>query len=90
MEKISIGVDIENISKFQNLEQSKDRKFLKKIFTDFEIDYCFQKINPAQRDNLRTSLRKELGINLSTHVYVYNGSAQSWQCPQKTVLHRIR
>jgi hypothetical protein len=45
-----------------------------------------KKINPAQRDNLRTSLRKELGINLSTHVYVYNGSAQSWQCPQKTVL----
>lgn len=48
MEKITIGVDIENISKFEDLEENKDEKFLKKIFTDLEIDYCFQKINPAQ------------------------------------------
>jgi holo-[acyl-carrier protein] synthase len=58
MEKISIGVDIENISKFQNLEQSKDRKFLKKIFTDFEIDYCFQKINPAQHLAVRFAAKE--------------------------------
>ena len=53
MEKIAVGVDIENIRKFQDLEQNKDRKFLKKIFTDFEIDYCFQKINPPDTSTSR-------------------------------------
>ena len=48
MQKISIGVDIENISKFENYNQQKKQKILKKIFTDFEIKYCLEKINPAQ------------------------------------------
>jgi len=58
MEKIAVGVDIENISKFQDLEQNKDRKFLQKIFTDFEINYCFQKINPAQHLAVRFAAKE--------------------------------
>ncbi|MGY5142944.1 MAG: holo-ACP synthase [Candidatus Nitrosopumilus sp. bin_32a] len=45
---MSIGVDIENISKFSDLKKIKDRKILQKMFTDLEIEYCFQKINPSQ------------------------------------------
>jgi phosphopantetheine--protein transferase-like protein len=60
MEKITVGVDIENISKFQDLEQSKDRKFLQKIFTDLEIDYCFQKINPAQHLAVRFAAKEAI------------------------------
>jgi len=48
MDKITIGVDIENISKFVDLKEIEDKKFLQKIFTDLEISHCFQKIYPAQ------------------------------------------
>jgi phosphopantetheine--protein transferase-like protein len=48
MKKMSIGVDIENISKFSDLNKNKDKKRLQKMFTDLEINYCFEKINPPQ------------------------------------------
>lgn len=41
----SIGVDIEDIGRFRNLK--KDDRFVKKIFSRKEIDYCFSKKNPA-------------------------------------------
>lgn len=34
----------------------------------------------------RTAIRKKLKIPDSAHVYVYNGSAHSWQCPTETIL----
>jgi hypothetical protein len=42
-------------------------------------------INPAQRSAWRTEIRNQLGIAFGTYVYVYNGSAKPWQCPQATV-----
>jgi len=48
MKKMNIGVDIENISKFSNLHKIKDKRRLEKMFTDLEINYCFDKINPPQ------------------------------------------
>lgn len=38
-----IGVDIESIDRFRNIDNS----FLNKIFTKNEIDYCFSKENAA-------------------------------------------
>jgi len=43
----SIGIDIEEIERFQNKTLEKDRRFLEYIFTDNEINYCFSKKNPA-------------------------------------------
>lgn len=40
---ISIGTDIEDISRFKN----KDNKFLNRIFTPDEIKYCLKFSNPA-------------------------------------------
>ena len=43
---ISIGVDIEDISRFLSKTLENDSKFLYRIFTQNEIDYCFQAKNP--------------------------------------------
>jgi len=42
-----IGVDIEDISRFANKDRIADKKFLERIFTPSEIDYCYLKSNPA-------------------------------------------
>jgi phosphopantetheine--protein transferase-like protein len=44
---ISIGIDIEEINRFENKTIEKDSNFLKKIFTDKELDYCFKSKNYA-------------------------------------------
>ncbi len=44
---ITIGIDIEDVSRFQNKTLEKDLNFLKRIFTDNELEYCFKNINPA-------------------------------------------
>lgn len=44
---ISVGVDIEDISRFENKTLEQDSKFLFKIFTQKELDYCFSHSNPA-------------------------------------------
>lgn len=44
---ISVGIDIEDISRFQDKTLDKDKKFLERIFTQNELDYCFKNANPA-------------------------------------------
>jgi phosphopantetheine--protein transferase-like protein len=36
-----IGVDIEDISKFQDIAGGQDKTFLNKVFSAHEIEYCF-------------------------------------------------
>lgn len=43
-----IGVDIEDISRFENKTQEKDSYFLKRIYTKNELEYCFSNANPAK------------------------------------------
>jgi len=44
---LGIGIDIENINRFKKLELDKKSRFLNKIFTPRELDYCFSKKNIA-------------------------------------------
>lgn len=44
---ISIGTDIEEISRFRDKNREKDEIFLKKIYTDKELEYCYRSKNPA-------------------------------------------
>lgn len=44
---ISIGIDIEEIKRFENKSIENDSNFLKKIFTDKELDYCYKSKNYA-------------------------------------------
>lgn len=46
-----------------------------------------QSISATEKKNLRVIVRKNLKIPLSAPVYVYNGSAKPWQCPQETILY---
>ena len=42
------GVDIEDISRFENKTLESDSHFLNRIFTKNELDYCFSNALPAK------------------------------------------
>ncbi len=44
-----------------------------------------EKISIDLVHNWRISMRKKIGIPKEAYVYVYNGSAHPWQCPEQTV-----
>jgi len=46
--EFGIGVDIEDIKRFRNLNIAHSKQFLDKIFTKKELDYCFSKAKPEQ------------------------------------------
>ena len=43
-----VGTDIEDTSRFRNLDRNEDSIFLNKIFTKIELDYSFSKAKPCQ------------------------------------------
>jgi holo-[acyl-carrier protein] synthase len=45
-DSIGIGIDIERISRFQKPVDEKDEKFLNRIFTRAELDYCLAHARP--------------------------------------------
>ncbi len=49
IEKFGIGIDITNISKFENISFTEKLEFYKKIFLKSEIDYCLKFKNPYER-----------------------------------------
>lgn len=53
---ISIGTDIEEISRFEKYEINE--KFLNKIFTQNELEYCLAKPNPKQHLAARFSAKE--------------------------------
>lgn len=44
---LGIGIDIEDISRFEKLELNINSHFLNRIFTKAELGYCFSKKNVA-------------------------------------------
>jgi len=46
--RFGIGVDIEDIGRFQKPNVISNKRFLDKIFTKKELDYCFSKAKPEQ------------------------------------------
>lgn len=44
---IAVGVDIEDVKRFRNLDLKRNRAFLRRVFTDTELRYCFSKKSPA-------------------------------------------
>ena len=47
IKKFGVGVDIENISRFRKLDYKKNHRFLDKLFSKKELEYCFSKENAA-------------------------------------------
>lgn len=38
---LGVGVDIESIDRFTNLDKVKNRNFLEKVYTCHELEYCY-------------------------------------------------
>ena len=68
---ISVGIDIEDISRFQDKTLEKDFGFLSRIFTKNEIDYCYKNINPAPHLTARYCAKEATVKALSN---LYNGT----------------
>jgi holo-[acyl-carrier protein] synthase len=64
----SIGVDICDIQRIGNLEENQGMRFLQKVFTAQEIEYCAAKISKhasyAARFAAKEALLKALGTGL--------------------------
>ena len=45
IEDFSVGVDIESIERFDKYSNDKNSPFIKRIFSEKEIDYCFNSKN---------------------------------------------
>lgn len=46
MNKVNIGVDIEDIERFKNLDFNKNKSFFDRVYTGKELEYCLSKTNP--------------------------------------------
>ena len=42
IERFGIGIDVVSVERFSSKEYSKNTEFYKKIFTQYEIDYCIK------------------------------------------------
>ena len=62
----SIGTDIERISRFSKYSQNPSDNFLKRIFTEDEINYCFSHKNPEQHLAVRFSAKEAVYKALSS------------------------
>ncbi|HIJ11392.1 TPA: holo-[acyl-carrier-protein] synthase [Candidatus Woesearchaeota archaeon] len=45
---ITIGVDIESVTRFRNIPLNENKEFYERVFTQKEIAYCTSKASPAQ------------------------------------------
>lgn len=45
---LGVGVDIEDIKRFEKYSEDKNNTFLKKVYTPNEIEYCFKSKKPAK------------------------------------------
>ena len=48
IKNLSVGIDIEDIKRFDKYSVDKKNRFLEKIFTKSEIDYCFSYKTPSK------------------------------------------
>lgn len=55
LEKVGIGVDTEDIKRFEKYCVDMDNAFLKKVYTENELEYCFKSKHPARHLAVRFS-----------------------------------
>ena len=47
--RLGIGVDIESVERFENINKINNKNFLHKIYTLNELEYCFSQNNYAEK-----------------------------------------
>lgn len=45
---LSVGIDLVSVSRIETLLERWGDKFLRRVFTDSEIEYCLERFRPAQ------------------------------------------
>lgn len=65
MKDIATGVDIEDISRFEKYSSDKSTAFVKRIFSENEINYCFSFKNPSPHLAVRFSAKEAVYKALS-------------------------
>lgn len=63
---IGIGIDIVEIDRFKSLTERWGEHFIKRIFTQREIDYCLSKKNPHQHLAGRFAAKEAISKAIST------------------------
>ena len=66
VEKLKVGIDCVEISRFSK-EKITNTKFLKKIFTDKEIQYCKKKANSSQHFAARFACKEAIIKAISSY-----------------------
>lgn len=61
-----VGIDIIDIARIQSLYQHHGRRFLHRVFTDKEIDYCESRNDPAQHLSVRFAAKEAVVKALGT------------------------
>lgn len=67
---LGIGVDIEDISRFKTKTLEGDYHFLKRVYTNRELDYCFKDKNFASHLAVRFCAKEAIVKAMSR---IYNG-----------------
>lgn len=69
IEKIGIGIDIVDVTRFEKIPYEKKPGFYKKIFLQSEIEYCLQHVNPhmhfAGKFAVKEAVKKSIKKNIS-------------------------
>ena len=57
---MKIGIDIVHVPKLKKIYERWGNKFLKRIFTDKEIKYCFERYNPFFHLGARFAVKESI------------------------------
>jgi len=60
LDNLTLGVDIESISRFNELDRKKNKSFLDKIYSEKELDYCYSHKNYAQHLAVRFAAKEAI------------------------------
>ena len=60
LDNLTLGVDIESISRFKELDRKKKKSFLDKIYSEKELDYCYSHKNYAQHLAVRFAAKEAI------------------------------
>jgi holo-[acyl-carrier protein] synthase len=69
IEKIGVGIDIINVSRFRNMPFEKKSSFYKKIFHDNEINYCLKFKDPYTHFAGKFALKEALIKSIDKKIF---------------------
>jgi len=69
---VGIGIDVIEIERIKKVFQNKSEKFLKKVFTDIELEYSFKMKNPYLHLAARFCSKEAYYKSIGEGVLIFN------------------